>query len=116
MKKIQVRFRTILAIALAAMSHPGSAPAQDQSSAASSAPDAAISAASSTNRAAWQQRLTLGPGDVLNLSLYGDPTPTEIWPNVVIEPDGRINYLEARNIPAAGLTIDELRTNLDAAL
>ncbi len=116
MKKLSVRLRTILAIVLTAMLHPGLAAAQDQSSAASTASDAVISAAASTNRAAWQRHLTLGPGDVLNLSLYADPTPTEIWPNVVIEPDGRINYLEARDIPAAGLTIDELRTNLNAAL
>ena len=116
MMKIPVRPRTILALVLAAILHPGSAAAQDQPSTASSAPEVVISAAGSTNRAAWQQHLTLGPGDVLNLSLYGDPGSTEIWPNVAIEPDGRINYLEARGIPAAGLTIDELRTNLDAAL
>ncbi|HXC98243.1 MAG TPA: SLBB domain-containing protein [Verrucomicrobiae bacterium] len=116
MKKSSVRLRTILAVLLAAMLHPGSAAAQDQPADASSTSNLLISAAGSTNRAAWQQHLTLGPGDILSLSLYGDPTPSEIWPNVVIEPDGRINYLEAREIPAAGLTIDELRTNLDAAL
>ena len=89
MKKSSVRFRTMLAVALAAMLHPDPAAAQDQSASAS---DAVLSAATSTNRAAWQRHLTLGPGDVLNLSLYGDPTPVEIWPGVVIEPDGRINF------------------------
>jgi polysaccharide export outer membrane protein len=116
MKKLSVRLRTSLAVLVAAMLHPGLAAAQEQPLADSPASNVVLSAASSTNRADWQQHLTLGPGDVLNLSLYGDSAPTEVWPNVVIEPDGRINYLEARDIPAAGLTIDELRTNLDAAL
>jgi protein involved in polysaccharide export with SLBB domain len=35
---------------------------------------------------------------------------------VPVEPDGNISYLEAHDIRAAGLTIDELRTSLDAAL
>jgi polysaccharide biosynthesis/export protein len=79
-------------------------------------PDVTLSGASAKVRAPWQQRLTLGTGDILSISLYADPTPTESWPNVVVGPDGRINYLEARDIMAAGLTIDELRTNVNAAL
>jgi protein involved in polysaccharide export with SLBB domain len=35
---------------------------------------------------------------------------------VPIGPDGRISYLQARDITAAGLTIDELRAKMDAAL
>jgi protein involved in polysaccharide export with SLBB domain len=78
--------------------------------------NAMLSATAATNRAAWQQHLTLGPGDIVSVSLYSDQGRSEVWPNVVIGPDGRINYLEAHDIPAAGLTIDELRTNVDAAL
>jgi polysaccharide biosynthesis/export protein len=76
----------------------------------------ALSGTASPVRAQWQQHLTLGPGDILTFSLYGDPAATEIWPNVVVGPDGRINYLDARDIVASGLSIDELRTNVDAAL
>jgi len=65
-------------------------------------------------RAAWQQRLTLGPGDVLSLHLSGSPELTR--ENVSIGPDGTISYLEAENISAAGLTVDELRGRLNAEL
>jgi len=65
-------------------------------------------------RAAWQQHLTLGPGDVLTFALYGQPEFTRS--EVAIAPDGMVNYLEATNVLATGLTIDELRIKLDDAL
>jgi protein involved in polysaccharide export with SLBB domain/capsular polysaccharide biosynthesis protein len=65
-------------------------------------------------RAPWQQRLTLGPGDLLNFSLYGEPELTR--QEVPVGPDGRINYLEAQDVPAAGRTIDELRVQVDKEL
>ena len=64
-------------------------------------------------RAAWQQKLTLGPGDVLNISLFEMPDTART--EVSIAPDGRISFLRT-NILAAGLTIDELRGRLDQAL
>jgi protein involved in polysaccharide export with SLBB domain len=65
-------------------------------------------------RAAWQQRFTLGPGDVVNFSLFGQP---ELNLNdVFIGPDGRISFLQAHNILAAGLTVDELRAKFDEEL
>src|SRR6185369_4543247 len=67
-----------------------------------------------SQRAAWQQHLTLGPGDVLTLNLYGTPELTRT--EVAIGPDGRISYLEAQDVLASGLTIDELRAKLDEAL
>ena len=65
-------------------------------------------------RADWQKRLTLGPGDVLDMSLYG--APETVLKEVAIPPDGHLNYLEAANVPAAGLTIDELRAKMDEEL
>jgi len=67
-----------------------------------------------SQRAAWQQRLTLGPGDVLTFALYGQPELTRA--EVVIAPDGRVGYLEADDVLATGLTIDELRAKLDEEL
>ncbi len=65
-------------------------------------------------RANWQRRFTLGSGDVLNFGFYGQP---ELARNeVLIGPDGRVSYLQAQDIMAAGLTVDELRTNVDQAL
>jgi protein involved in polysaccharide export with SLBB domain len=73
-----------------------------------------LSVTAPVKRAAWQERLTLGPGDVLNLVLFGekDSTRTE----VPIGPDGRISFLQAHDVMAAGLTVDELRIKLDEAL
>ena len=67
-----------------------------------------------SQRAAWQQRLTVGPGDVVTFGLFDHPelTITE----VAIAPDGMVNYLEATNVLATGLTIDELRAKLDQEL
>ena len=65
-------------------------------------------------RAAWQQRLTLGPGDILNLHIYNSPELTR--EDVPVGPDGRISYLEAQNVMAAGLTVDEFRARLNDEL
>ncbi len=83
----------------------------DQSDA--SAPEA-FSIVSPSQRAAWQQQLTLGPGDVLRIGLYGEPAATRA--EIAVQPDGRINFLEARDVVASGLTIDQLREELDQRL
>lgn len=74
----------------------------------------AFSISSPTELADWQKRLTLGPGDVLNLSLYEQPDSARN--GVTIGPDGRLSYLQARDILATGVTVDELRERLEAAL
>src|SRR5439155_15754307 len=73
-----------------------------------------FSVPTSRRRAPWQERLTLGPGDVLNFSLFGQKELTRYA--IAIGPDGRVNYLQAQDILAAGLTVDELRARIDAAL
>jgi len=74
----------------------------------------AFSVINPSQRAVWQQHLTLGPGDVLNLGLYGAPELARA--EVSIGPDGRVSYLEAQDVRADGLTIDELRAALDKEL
>ena len=76
-------------------------------------PDA-LSSVSSGPRPAWEQRLTLGPGDVLSFHIFGHPELTR--DNVSVGPDGRVSYLEADNIVAAGLSVDELRDRINAEL
>ena len=66
------------------------------------------------SKGAWQQRLTLGPGDVVNFAFYGKPGLTRS--DVTIEPDGRISYLQAQGVMASGLTIEELREKMTAEL
>ena len=75
---------------------------------------AAFSVVDPARRADWQKRLTLGPGDVLSFHLFGSPELTR--EEVPIGPDGRISYLEAENLVAAGLTVDELRDRLNGEL
>jgi protein involved in polysaccharide export with SLBB domain len=65
-------------------------------------------------RAPWQQKFTLGPGDVLNFGFYGQPELTRA--DVLIGPDGRVSYLQAQDVMAAGLTVDELREKMDKEL
>ncbi len=79
-----------------------------------SAAQDAFSVVGPSQRADWQQRLTLGPGDVLSFHLFGSPELTR--EEVPIGPDGCVSYLEAENIVAAGLTVDELRGRLNAEL
>jgi protein involved in polysaccharide export with SLBB domain len=73
-----------------------------------------LSASAAAKRGAWQQHLTLGAGDSLNLMLFGMPETAVT--EVPIAPDGRISFLQARDITAEGLSIDELRAKLDQAL
>lgn len=67
-----------------------------------------------TPLAPWQERLTLGPGDLVNLQVFGRKEFTRT--QVPINPDGSINYLQVHGFKAAGLTIDELRSGLSTAL
>ena len=72
-----------------------------------------FSASSRTQRAEWQKRFTLGPGDIVNLSMFGQLDADR--KEVPIAPDGRITFLQTE-VMAAGLTVDELRAKLDEEL
>jgi protein involved in polysaccharide export with SLBB domain len=73
-----------------------------------------LSVVTPAQRAPWQQRLTLGPGDVVTLALWGEPTLTRT--EVAVGPDGRISFLEAQDVLASGLSVDELRARLNEEL
>jgi len=62
----------------------------------------------------WRTRYELGPGDVINFSLYGRPELDR--PGFRIAPDGTISYLQAQNINISGLTIDEARLAIEKGL
>jgi len=85
----------------------------DPESAGATATPAAFSV-DGPQRQAWQQRLTLGPGDIVSFHLYGSPELTR--EEVPIGPDGRVSYLEAANVMAAGLTVDEFRDRMQEEL
>jgi polysaccharide biosynthesis/export protein len=100
-----------------ALAFLGAAPTPAAESEAPSPPIQTAAPSLSVNpakRAPWQQRLTLGAGDTLNLSLFNMPDTAQT--EVPVGPDGRITFLQARDILAAGLTIDELRAKLDESL
>lgn len=73
-----------------------------------------FSVVSPSQRAEWERNLTLGPGDVLSFSLYGEPTLNRA--EIAIGPDGRVSFLEAHDVLASGLTVDGLRQSIDNAL
>jgi len=77
-------------------------------------PSTPVGAAGIRTRARWQEHMTLGAGDVLNVSLFETPGTERL--DMPIGPDGRITFLQARDVQAAGLTVDELRAKLDEAL
>ncbi|HLP77063.1 MAG TPA: polysaccharide biosynthesis/export family protein, partial [Candidatus Paceibacterota bacterium] len=93
---------------------PIEAPPGEAAAAPETRTNLSFSVTSPAQRAAWQQHLTLGPGDVLSFSLYGEPTLTRT--EVAIAPDGRVSYLEAQDVVATGLTVDELRAKMDQEL
>ena len=74
----------------------------------------ALSVVGPGQRAAWQKRLTLGPGDIVTLALWREPALTR--PDVAIGPDGRISFAEAQDVLATGLTLDELRARMNEEL
>lgn len=55
-------------------------------------------------------RYGLGPGDELNLSIYGKPALTKL--NVPVAPDGTISYLQAKQVSVLGKTVDQVREEL----
>ncbi|NOS71221.1 MAG: hypothetical protein HOP33_14975 [Verrucomicrobia bacterium] len=73
-----------------------------------------LTANSPSMRAQWQKKLTLGPGDLLNFVLFDQPELSRR--DVPIGPDGRVTFLQAEDVMATGLTIDELRSKFDDAL
>ncbi|MGH7996131.1 MAG: polysaccharide biosynthesis/export family protein, partial [Opitutaceae bacterium] len=93
---------------------PAPPPAADSGAAAEPPAAAPLTGDARIRRAPWQKRLTLGPGDVLSFRLFGAPELTRT--NVVVGPDGRVSYLEAEDIVAEGLTVDQLRARIDQAL
>ena len=90
---------------------PTPSPLPDQPAAQTAS---SFSVVNPAQRAPWQQKLTLGPGDLLNISLFGQPELTQT--QVPIGPDGRISFLEAENVLAAGLSVDEFRAALNTEL
>jgi protein involved in polysaccharide export with SLBB domain len=73
-----------------------------------------FSASKQKKRAAWQEHLTLGPGDSVDIAVAG--YPETVRTNIFVGPDGRFSYLQLQDYPVSGLTIDELRSRLDQEL
>lgn len=91
---------------------PGSAAAETP--AADAVPADSFALAAPSDPPSWRASYTLGPGDILDFSLYGHPTLDR--GQVFIRPDGRVGYLQASDVLADGRTIDELRAAMEAEL
>lgn len=77
-------------------------------------PRPVFSASARRQRAKWQEKLTLGPGDVIDIHFYGNSALSRT--NVLVGPDGRITYLQANGLNASGLSVEELRQRIDETL
>ncbi len=94
-----------------AVSNPTAAPVVVAPAPAAPKPFAAVT---QQRKADWQKKLTLGPGDMLNFNFFSQPELART--EVMIGPDGRVSYLQAQDLLATGLTIDELRDKFDQEL
>jgi protein involved in polysaccharide export with SLBB domain len=105
-----------LALALLATSLPAQPtnPPAATSAPPTNRPSGSLSVSSPDRLAAWQKRLTLGPSDLLDISLYEQTDSLRI--GLSVGPDGRLSYMQARDVMAAGLTVDELRAKLEDVL
>lgn len=99
----------VLSALVACLAAPVAVRAADEAPAAIT-----LAAEKPLKRAAWQEHFTLGPGDELSFSLFDTNETTRA--DLIIGPDGRVSFLEAENISATGLTVDELRAKFDAEL
>jgi polysaccharide export outer membrane protein len=71
-------------------------------------------APASAGKGSWTDHYTLGPGDVMDFSLFGRPDLTRV--DLFIEPDGNISYLQATGVHAEGLTVDQLAAKIEDSL
>ncbi len=107
-------FLCLACLAWTAWATPAAELPEPSPTGASVSTNGAIAVTAPGQLAAWQQHLTLGPGDVLNVSLYQHADSERS--GLAIGPDGRLNYLQARDVMAAGLTVEELRAVLEEIL
>jgi protein involved in polysaccharide export with SLBB domain/capsular polysaccharide biosynthesis protein len=90
--------------------------AQDVARLSKAESESPTAAATSQNSPLERQAtaLPLGPGDAVNINMPGmEGHEREAVP---IGPDGRLTYLQARDIVAAGLSVDQLRAKLTTEL
>ena len=57
---------------------------------------------------------TLGAGDVLEVSVWGDESLTR--PNVIVRPDGKISFPLIGDMQAAGKTVEQLRKEFETRI
>ncbi len=77
-------------------------------------PAAEPTAVSSESQSSKLKTLTLGPGDWVTIAMFGQAGSERR--NLVIKPDGRLTYMQAQDIVAGGLTVDQLRAKLNEEL
>lgn len=65
-------------------------------------------------RAGSMNDFTLGAGDVLEVSVWGDESLTR--PNVIIRPDGKISFPLVGDLQAAGKTVEQLRKEFETRI
>jgi len=64
--------------------------------------------------AASQETFLLGPGDVLEVSVWGDEALTR--PSVIVRPDGNVSFPLVGDMQAAGKTVEQLRLEFEKSI
>lgn len=100
--------------AISAVAQPSTVAAAGLSLHAAEIPASTAEAAAQQPLPSGQMPVLLGPGDGVNLMMFGDTSSKRN--EVGITPTGKISYLQAQDIPAAGLTLDQLRERITTAL
>lgn len=65
-------------------------------------------------QAGTMESFTLGAGDVLEVSVWGDESLTR--PNVIVRPDGKISFPLVGDMQAAGKSVEELRKEVETRI
>jgi polysaccharide export outer membrane protein len=97
-----------------AIAEPGhsSSPSQLEPPSRIPSPTSAVNAASQLK--VGKSLYRIGVGDVLRIRLYGmDPL---LAVEIPVAPDGTVNYLQAKDVRAAGLTVSELKRAISSSL
>jgi polysaccharide export outer membrane protein len=116
MESIRKMTRTVMAalmgvslVALSSAAHAESGIALSSSPVSSAASNAATASASSELKPVISSEFMIGPGDVLDISVWKDEALTR---SCVVRPDGFISFPLVGEVKAAGKTAAQLRTEL----
>lgn len=92
---------------------PGAMTVQATPSSPSRDSAAALITAASSTAQAWENGFLIGPGDVLDISVWKDEALAR---SCVVRPDGVISFPLIGEVRAGGMTVSQLKTDMEQRL